>query len=62
MNEIVHRDPIEIYRAVLNAEIIDWNSFDFDGKIVKVKVSMDSFVHMYNSLTDWHILLLNEFF
>ena len=31
-------DPIEKYRAVLNAEVIDWESFDFEAKIVKVKV------------------------
>ena len=40
MSEIVHKDPIEWCRAVLEAEIIDWNSFGFKGKIDKVKVTL----------------------
>ena len=31
LSEIVHKDPIERYRSVLEAEVIDWDSFDFNG-------------------------------
>ena len=39
MMEIMHKDPIKRYKADLEAVIINWDSFDFNGKSVKVKVS-----------------------
>ena len=42
----MHMDPIKRYRAVLTDEVIDWESFDFKGKIVKVKVRL-ILVHIY---------------
>ena len=44
---MVHKDPIKRYRAVLESEIIDWDSFDFNGEIFKVKVIMIVFVNKY---------------
>ena len=62
MSEIVHTDPNERWRAVLEAETIDCNSFDFNEKIVRVKVGMILFVNIYYLLSDWHVLLLNGSF
>ena len=47
MSDIVHKDPIERYRAVSEAEIIDRDSFDLNKKIVKVQVNIILFVHIY---------------
>ena len=48
-------DPIKRYKAVLNAEVAYWESFDFNWKIVKVKVRLIR-VHIYyfvECLTDF---------
>ena len=39
-------DAIKRCRAVLEAEIIDWDSFDFNGKSFNIKVSMILFAHI----------------
>ena len=42
----MHLNPIKRYRAILNTEIIDWNSFDFKANIVKVKVRLILCMHI----------------
>ena len=58
-NEIIHKDPIKRYKEVLEAETIDWDSFHFNCKSVKVKVIMVLSVDMYYLLSGTCILLLN---
>ena len=36
----MHMDPIKKNGAILNAEVIGWDSFYFKAKIVKVKVRL----------------------
>ena len=43
----MHMDAIKRYKAVLNADIIDWQSIDFKGKIVKVKVRLIPCMHIF---------------
>ena len=40
MSEIVYMDPMERYGALLNAGVIDWESFGFKANIIKVKVRL----------------------
>ena len=42
----MHMDPIKKYGAVLNANVINWESFDFNGKIVKVMVRLILCMHI----------------
>ena len=42
----MHVDPIKRCGAVLNAEVIDWESFDFKAKIVNVKVRLILCMHV----------------
>ena len=47
MSEIIHKDLIQRYRAILEAIVIDFDSFDFNGKTVTVMVSMILLVYIY---------------
>ena len=46
-SKTIDKDPMKRYRAVLDAAIINWGSFVFNGKSVKLNMSMILLVHIY---------------
>ena len=46
MRENIDKDPVERYRAASDAERIDWDCIDFNGKSVSIKVSRISSLHI----------------